>query len=277
MSAPTTVQWLRNAVHRVRIGSGRRATYLAAWTIHRGRRIWQRATDWLSQATGVLGWLLRLAVLLLVAAVLRKIGTGIVAGVYERIEGGGAPWIPAGAALWWIVSAYRAGADGWKPKRPAVPTTEETAEDKAQEAAADERSAPVAEPPGAPSVSPVELVAAVRDVGTPHAQLKPLAEHLAVPTDAVRAAAVAMGWPVKDVRQAGRSASAGLRWDECPSPEQAYPSPGVVGAGQRADDNDDDTPGEGPREGFRVVPIGLSGAVVHDPAETIRHHEVRGQ
>jgi hypothetical protein len=75
---------------------------------------------------------------------------------------------------------------------------------------------------------------------TPHAQLKPLAEHLGTTTDAVRATAAGLGWAVKDVRMQGRSASAGLRWDEAPSPEQAYPSPGVVGAGQPADDNDDD-------------------------------------
>ena len=80
----------------------------------------------------------------------------------------------------------------------------------------------------------------MREVGTPHAQLKPLAEHLRTTTDAVRAAAAGMGWAVKDVRMQGRSASAGLRWDEVPSPEQAYPDPGVVGAGQLADDDNDD-------------------------------------
>jgi hypothetical protein len=105
--------------------------------------------------------------------------------------------------------------------------------------------------------------------------LKPLAEHLGTTTDAVRAAAGAVGWPVKDVRMEGRSSSAGLRWDDCPSPTILAPSSGVVGAGQHADDNDDDTEGEHPREGFRVQAIGQGGRLVHDPADAVRHHQIK--
>lgn len=131
--------------------------------------------------------------------------------------------------------------------------------------------------PGPPPVFPVELVAAVRDIGTPNAQLVPLAEHLGTTTDEVRAAAQRMAWAVKDVRMAGRSASAGLRWDECPSPDEVYPSPNVVGAGQPADDNDDDSEDGGSEKGLRVVPLGYEARIIYDPADTIRHHQVRDQ
>lgn len=276
MSAPSTVQWLRAAVHRIAVGSGRRATYLAAWTAHRGRSIWARATGWLGEGEGV-GWLLRLVVLLGLGAVLRKILTAIALGIYHRVEHGGAPWLMWGAAVCWIASAYRAGADDWKPKRPAVPDSPAADEQEApaSEGESDNAEQPPVEQPKTPPVSPVALVAAVRDVGTPHAQLKPLAEHLGTTTDAVRAAAAGLGWAVKDVRMQGRSASAGLRWDDCPSPTILAPSPGVVGAGQPADDNDDDRPGEGHGEGLRVVAIGQGGVVVHHSAEVVRHHSLR--
>lgn len=274
MSAPTTRQWLRTAVHRIAVGSGRRTTYLTAWTAHRARRIWQCATGWLGKGTGV-GWVLRLAVLLAVTAVARKIGTAVAAGIYHRAADGRAPWLLWGAALWWIVSAYRAGAEGWTPKRPAVPA-QKTGSNKGEEPAAEvggedaASSAPAPEPERV--ISPIELIAAVRDVGTPHAQIVPLAGHLRVSTDAVRAAAARMGWAVKDVRQAGRSASAGLRWDEVPAPLPVDPSPGVVGAGQRADDNDDDTLREGPREGVHVAHID-NGLRIYDLAD---YHRRRG-
>jgi hypothetical protein len=271
VSAPSTVQWLRRAVHRVAVGSQRRALYLATWFLHRARAGWGRARGWLAEGEG-LGWLLRAAVLLGLAAFLRKIGTAVLLGIWHRVEDGGAPWLMWAAAVCWTVSAYRAGAEDWEPKRPAIP-----AEGQAQpEPAADtekgtvEGTAGATLPaPGAPPVSSVELVAAVRDIGTPHAQLKPLAEHLRTTTDAVRAAAAEVGWPVKDVRMQGRSASAGLRWDDCPSPEDAYPLPDVVGAGQPADDNDDDTGGEGAREGLDVRRTD-TGQTMYDLAEQHR-------
>lgn len=277
MSAPSTVQWLRTAVHRTAVGSGRRATYLTAWTIHRGRRIWDSARGWLDEGVG-LGWLLRAGLLLVAAAILRKIITAIAVGIYHQVEDGGAPRLLWGAAACWIVSAYRAGADGWKPKRPAAPAdpvTEKQESPPPESEVGTEEQPAAAEQPKVWPVSPVELVAAVRDVGTPHAQLKPLAEHLRTTTDAVRAAAAGIGWPVKDVRMEGRSSSAGLRWDDCPSPPPMAPPGGVVGAGQAADDNDDDRPGEGRGEGLRVVAIGQGGVVVQRLAEMVRHHSLR--
>lgn len=270
MSAPSTVQWLRAAVTRIAVGSGRRATYLSAWAVHRVRRVWARAVGWLSEGVG-LGWALRLVVLVGLAALLRKIAMGLVVGMYHRVEDGGAPRLLWGAALWWIVSAYRAGVDGWKPKRPAVPAGEPSAEEPEEAPASPAEQAPAA-PAGPWPVSPTELVAAVRDVGTPHAQLVPLAQHLGTSTDQVRATAAGMAWAVKDVRQDGRSASAGLRWDECPSPSEVHPSSTVVGAGRPADDNDDDTGGEGPRKGIRVERRD-DGLTVYDLAD---HHRRRG-
>ncbi|MEU9400563.1 hypothetical protein [Streptomyces sp. NPDC048242] len=260
MSTPSTMQWLRTAAHRISLGSGRRATYLTTWTLHRARRIWQRATTWLGEGEGI-GWLLRLAVLLAGAALLRKIIAALAVALYARVRDGGAPWLLWAAAAWWVVSAYRAGADGWKPRRPAVPQAkaekpdtpapEPVQQEEARTPEATEGTVPEPEqPPAEPlRISPVELVATVRDIGTPHAQLKPIAEHLRESTDAVRATAASMRWPVKDVRMQGRSASAGLRWDECPSPPLPDPSPGVVGAGHPADDNDDDA-----EYGFTTVP-----------------------
>jgi hypothetical protein len=275
MSAPSTVQWLRAAVHRVGVGSGRRATYLTAWAVHRVCRVWGGARGWLSEGEGV-GWVLRLAALLLAAALLRKIVTALAVGVYHHVEGGGAPWMLWGAAVCWIVSAYRAGAEDWKPKRAAAPV------DDGQEHAAPERDTgteqqeqPAAVEQKAPPVSPVALIAAVRDVGTPHAQLKPLAQHLGTTTDAVRAAAAGLGWAVKDVRMQGRSASAGLRWDEVPSPPSVDPPEASSVQVRVTDDNDDDRPGEGHEKGLRVVAIGQGGVVVHHLAEMVRHHSLR--
>lgn len=268
MKAPTLMQWIRTAGQRLSTGSGRLATHLAARLLERGRHIWDRGRAWLAEASGV-AWLLRLAVLLAAAWILRKIVTALAGGLSRTVADGGAPWLLWGAAAAWITGAYRCGHPNWKPKpRPA---------DEPESSRGEETPAPATEqtPLGPPSVSPVALVAAVRDIGTPHAQLKPLAEHLFTTTDAVRAAAAAQGWPVKDVRMQGRSASAGLRWDECPAPRPTYPSPGIVGAGQRPDDNDDDSSEERPEEGLRVVRTD-SGLTVYDLADTHRRRGTVG-
>ncbi|MFF7901192.1 hypothetical protein ACIO02_34035 [Streptomyces sp. NPDC087568] len=277
MSAPTTMQWIRQAAQRIATGSTRLTTHLASRAVHAGRRVWRSATGWLGEASGV-GWLLRLAMLLAAAAVLRKITTAVAVGLYARVASGGAPWLLWGTAGVWVIAAYRCGRDGWEPKQ-AAPEAPADAKSEDQE---DEEKTPEAAPASAPqaaaplSVSPVALVAAVRDIGTPHAQLTPLAEHLGTTTDVVRATAAGMGWQVKDVRMQGRSASAGLRWDEVPSPPPATPAPGVVGAGQLADDNDDDTDGEGPGEGIRARRTN-GGLVIYDLTDAHRHYRVNGQ
>lgn len=268
MKAPTTVQWIRRAGQRLSTGSARLATHLAARALYKGRRIWNRGRNWLAEVSGV-AWLLRLGMLLATAWILRKISTAIATGLYLTIANGGRPWLMWGAALAWIIGAYRCGHPDWKPK-PLPEAEQDTPADEEDQAATAEQA-----PSGPPSVSPVELIAAVCDVGTPNAQLVPLAEHLRVTTDAVRAAAAGMGWPVKDVRQEGRSSSAGLRWDECPPPPPVTLPSGVVGAGQLADDNDDDSGERGPGEGLRVVHTD-AGLTVYDLADTHRHYGARG-
>ncbi|MEU2780553.1 hypothetical protein [Streptomyces sp. NPDC007110] len=248
MSAPTTIEWLRTAADRVSTGSGKLIARTAG-----------RLLRWAGTRLARLPWWAQLG--LAYAALLR--GPGLLARLgdrlHDKVASGAWSGLLTVSAVLWVAAAYRAGAT--------------PADNQDAEPGSDLEAPQPATAPGPPPVSPAALVAAVRDVGTPHAQLKPLAEHLQVTTDAVRAAAAAMGWPVKDVRMQGRSASAGLRWDEVPAPPPTDPSPDVVGAGQRADDNDDDTAGERPREGFRVERIGIGGRLVHDPADVIRHHE----
>ncbi len=270
--APSTMQWIRQAGQRIATGSARLATHLASRALHAALRLWRRATSWLGEASGI-SWLLRLAVLIAAAALLRKIFTAVAAAVYVRVESGAAPWLMWGAASVWVVAAYRCGRDDWEPRRPtheSTPDGEQLANDASPEPDAEQT------PAGPLPVSPVALVAAVRDIGTPHAQLKPIAEHLGTTTDTVRATAAEMGWPVKDVRMAGRSTSAGLRWDECPSPAPPDPSPGVVGAGQPADDNDDDSGSEKPEEGIAVRRTD-GGLVIYDLADTHRRRGIVGR
>jgi hypothetical protein len=251
MSAPTTAQWLRRATERVSVGSRR----LIARTVGRAlRAVGGRVSRW--------PWWVQIG--LAYVALLRgpQLLAGIGDRVHEKVESGAWSGFLTVSAVLWIVAAYRVGG------RPEPESAVEQAEDQEPEAEAQ----PVAPSSGPPSVSPVALIAAVRDIGTPHAQLKPLATHLGTTTDQVRAVAAGMAWAVKDVRMQGRSASAGLRWDECPSPDEVHPSPGVVGAGQPADDNDDDTPGDEPREGLRVVRTD-AGQTMFDLAEA---HRIRG-
>ncbi|MET7321507.1 hypothetical protein [Streptomyces sp. NPDC005549] len=263
---PSTMQWIRQAGQRIATGSARLAALLAGRAVHAARRLWQRAEAWLGEPF-TFGWLLRLALLVFALAVARKVGEAVGGNLYAAVADGRAPWLMWGTAGLWVVAAYRCGRYGWKPKTRAA---------EGDQPEADGQEQPAAAPSGSLPVSPVALIAAVRDVGTPHAQLKPLAEHLGTTTDAVRAAAAGMGWPVKDVRMEGRSSSAGLRWDECPSPAPADPSPGVVGAGQRADDNDDDTGGEGPQKGIAVRRTD-GGLVIYDLADTHRRRGIVGR
>ncbi|MFF9269098.1 hypothetical protein [Streptomyces rochei] len=268
---PTTMQWIRQAAQQIATGSTRLATHLASRALHAALRVWRRATSWLAGASGI-SWALRLVVLVAAAALIRKIATAVAAAVYVRVEAGAAPWLMWGAAVLWVVAAYRCGREDWTPTRPA--SKEPADGERPADDASPEPAVPQA-PTGPPSVSPVALIAAVRDIGTPHAQLVPLAQHLATTTDRVRAAAAEMGWPVKDVRQAGRSSAAGLRWDECPSPAPADPSPGVVGAGQPADDNDDDSSPEDPEKGIAVRRTN-GGLIIYDLADTHRRRGTVG-
>lgn len=271
MSAPTTAQWLRAAADRVCVGSARLAADRGGRLIRSLRTRYTRTRAWVGESSGF-DKVLRVALLVGVALLARAIGVAVARWAYHRIQSGA--WWPllVAATVAWLVAAYRAGRTDWKPTpAPAPADAALGGDDEADE----DQPEPAAEqtPAGPPPVSPVALVAAVRDVGTPHAQLKPLAEHLGTTTEVVRAAAAGMGWPVKDVRMQGRSSSAGLRWDDLPPLPPADPSPGVVGAGQPADDNDDDTGGEGPEKGVRVVRTN-GGLIVYDLADTHRRRGI---
>ncbi|WP_086765367.1 hypothetical protein [Streptomyces bobili] len=223
MSAPTTVQWIRQAGQRIATGSTRRTAQLAAGTLRLARNLWRRAAGWLGEASG-LSWVLRVAVLLAAAVVVRKVAVAVAGAVYARVESGQAWWLLWGAAIGWTVTAYRAGREGWKPKQPA-PAAE---------------PAPVEEPPAEPSgprpPTAAELVAAVREIGTPHAHLKALASHLQTTTEQVRETAAVAGLAVTDVRMGGRP-STGVRGDALPSLPSPDPTGGVVGAGQPANND----------------------------------------
>ncbi|WP_318205369.1 hypothetical protein [Streptomyces sp. SCL15-4] len=267
MSAPTTAQWLRTAVDRVAVGSTRLAADRGGRLIRGLHNRYVRTRAWVWESTGLDRWI-RVALLAAAALIARAIGVAVGRWAYDRIQSGAWWHLLVAAALAWISAAYRAGRDDWQPTPAPAPAEATSAEgeqaDTAQPTPAVERA-----PAGPPPVSPGALIAAVRDIGTPHAQLVPLAEHLGTTTDAVRSAAAGMGWPVKDVRMKGRSSAAGLRGDEVPSPPLEDPSSGVVGAGQTADDNDDDVCGEGPGEGVRVVRTD-GGLIVYDLADTHR-------
>ncbi|GHH30158.1 hypothetical protein [Streptomyces rubradiris] len=271
MSAPTTAQWLRAAVDRVAVGSPRLGAHWARRTIQRLRRTSRRARTWVGEASGF-DKAFRLALLAAAVWILRKVGVRLGGWAYHRIESGAWWWLLAACSTVWIAAAYRAGRADWQPAPVPAPADVVPGGDDAAEAKQAPSEPAVEQVPasaGPPPVSPVALIAAVRDIGTPHAQLVPLAEHLGTTTEAVRTAAAGMGWPVKDVRMKGRSSAAGLRGDEVPSLPPVDPSSGVVGAGQPADDNDDDSGEEGPGEGVRVVRTD-GGLIVYDLADTHR-------
>ncbi|WP_037616400.1 hypothetical protein [Streptomyces aureus] len=253
MTAPTTWEWLRTAADRISIGSHRIIS-----------RSLGRVIRGVSGRFGRWPWWVQLG--LAYVALLR--GPAVLAGIgdraHERVASGAWSGALTVSTVLWVIAAYRVGGhEEPQDTEPSEPVEEQP------------EPGPAPSPSGPAPVSPVALVAAVRDIGTPHAQLKPLAEHLGTTTDAVRAAAGAVGWPVKDVRMEGRSSSAGLRWDDCPSPTILLPSSSVVGAGQSADNDNDDTEEGLPGEGLRVEDIGQGGRVIRDPADTVRHHSLK--
>ncbi|WP_394425459.1 hypothetical protein [Streptomyces sp. SGAir0957] len=146
----------------------------------------------------------RAALLLAAAFIVRKIATAVGGGLYRRIEDAETPWLLWAAAAWWIVSAYRAGAKDWKPKRPAIPPEpaesqaepeaepeakaeekdgEQPAADGAQEKAEPAAGAAPADPPR-PILSDLRI--ALARIGTPHAHLAALAADIGTTPERVR-------------------------------------------------------------------------------------------
>ncbi|WP_073946507.1 hypothetical protein [Streptomyces kebangsaanensis] len=243
MSAPTTMQWIRQAAQRIATGSARLATHLAARALHAGRKVWRAAAGWLGEASGV-GWLLRLAVLLTVAAVLRKIIMAVIVGVYARVASGAAPWLLWGTAGLWVVAAYRCGKDDWKPKQPATaepPTTEPKPDSEQPADTPEAQPEPAVEQTPAGPLLPnlLDLRVSLAKVGTPHAHLAVLAADIGTTPERVREALDRWEIPVEAVRMQGRGTSTGVKGGAAAHPALA-PGPdvvAVVAAGQPANND----------------------------------------
>jgi hypothetical protein len=135
-----------------------------------------------------------------------------------------------------------------------------------------------------PDAEPVDIAEHLRTLGTGgrHVLLTTLAKEAGLPdTKAVRALLEEAGVRVRGVRglkvdgQEGNGP--GVHMADIPGaplPAGAPPAERCL-CSSAANANTNNAGGEGPREGFRVEPIGQAGTVVHDPAEAHRRQQVR--
>lgn len=260
MTTPTTMEWIRTAATRISRGSTRLATLLTRRAVHAGTTRAAGVRGWLAGATG-LSWALRVALLLLGALILRRLLASVAGGLVHRIE-------TSRTLLWlavtaWVIAAYRVGAEDWKPRtRPAAEPDEQVTverDDEANTPAGSEQLEPAAEAPPLPTYD--ELCKALATVGTPHAHIAALAEHLGAAPERVREALDRHGVSVEPVRMRGRGSSTGIKGDALPPPT---PCP-VVAAGQPANNDNNNA--------LRIE-HGQGMTIVHDPADTHRHHTV---
>jgi hypothetical protein len=117
-----------------------------------------------------------------------------------------------------------------------------------------------------------ELCESLARVGTPHAHIAVLAHDLGTTPERVREALDACGVQVEAVRMQGRGSSTGVKGDALPTPRSTLG--GVVGAGQPANNDNDNASATTPEKGLRVEAIGQAGTVIHNPADAVRHHEI---
>jgi hypothetical protein len=143
-------------------------------------------------------------------------------------------------------------------------------EDGAGEPEADETVAGAAETWRVPTFH--ELCESRARVGTPHAHIAVLAHDLGTTPERVREALDACGVQVEGVRMQGRGSSTGVKGDALPTPRSTLG--GVVGAGQPANNDNNNASAATPEKGLRVEPIGQAGTVIHNPADAVRHHQV---
>ncbi|MFB7866985.1 hypothetical protein [Streptomyces sp. NPDC056069] len=119
----------------------------------------------------------------------------------------------------------------------------------------------------------VDIIAALHALspaGAANVRLTQLVEATGLPDrDAIRALLAEAGIPTKEVRT-GVQVGQGVHATAIPRPCGA-PSDGCWCA-VTSNNNTNNAPGEGPREGFRVSAIGAAGLVVTDPTETRRRH-----
>ena len=171
-----------------------------------------------------------------------------------------APLIAAGA---WIVAAWIAA--------PAVEELEE-GDDDGEEAPV-EGAEEVAEeglevtPTEAPLPTREELTAALHAVADPHAHTAAVATHLGVPAERVRAGLKAAGIPTTGACRMGGKPSTGVKAEHIPplSPSGEGAPGAVVASPLTSNNNSNNAPRVVTREGMTII---------HDPADTHRHHRV---
>ncbi|WP_371099290.1 hypothetical protein [Streptomyces sanglieri] len=168
-----------------------------------------------------------------------------------------APWALAPAAGVWLVASLYA--------KPPAEQEEEEGQEEEEAAPAAEATTSSEEPePAGAAVPPVEepplpshqdLHESLSRVGTPHAHIAVLAEDLKTTPERVRAALAQLSVPVEDVRMRGRRSSTGIRGDRFPAPPPTpgTPSVGVVGAGQSANNDNNNASSTVHREGLVIA------------------------
>jgi len=133
------------------------------------------------------------------------------------------------------------------------------------------------QPDDEPGIDIVEQLRALA-AGGEHVRLTQLQEAAGLPdTKTVRALLEEAGVPVRSGVRAGGKNGPGVHQEDVPPlslPDGAPPAERCL-CSSAANANTNNAGGEGPREGFRVEPIGQAGTVVHDPAEAHRRHAVR--
>ncbi len=175
-----------------------------------------------------------------------------------------APLIVAGA---WIVAAWIAA--------PAIEEVEEDGDDGEEEGEEDpvEGAEEVAEegpevvPVEAPLPTREELAVALRAVADPHAHTAAVATHLGVPAERVRAGLKAAGIPTTGACRMGGKPSTGVKAEHIPplSPSGEGAPGAVVASPLTSNNNSNNAPRVVTREGMTII---------HDPADTHRHHRV---
>lgn len=182
------------------------------------------------------------------------------------------PWLMWLAAVWLLLTAWRAGRPDREPA--AVPGGERPGKVEEQPAAEGE-AGPVAPAPAPPAPGPSldTVLAAARELGTPHVHLAAIEAHIKAPRGSVRPVLVEAGIRIKDVRMDGRGSSTGVRGADIPPPATPLgdAAVGVVGAGQGANNNTNNADGapfrEGPEGGYPF-------RVEDDPANPARAHVI---
>ncbi|MER7814066.1 hypothetical protein [Streptomyces sp. NPDC096153] len=111
--------------------------------------------------------------------------------------------------------------------------------------------------------------------GGHHVLLTQLQKAAGLPdTKAVRALLAEAGIRVRDGVRTPAGNGPGVHLADVPPPTKDAPSEGCW-CRSDANANANNAEGSGPREGLRVEPIGQAAAVIHDPSEAHRHHQLR--